>query len=70
MKTNEPKEQLPHSNNARQKKYYEAPKITILKLDQAKAQLVAKALAGDREAEDLLEASVNGPPASASYTKA
>jgi hypothetical protein len=70
MKTNEPKEQLPHSNNPRRKKYYEAPKITILKLDQAKAQLVAKALAGDREAEDLLEASVNGPPASASYTKA
>ena len=73
MKNNEEskhEEQLPQSNSPRRKKPYEAPKITILKLDQAKAQLVAKALAGDRDAEDLLEASVNGPPASASYTKA
>jgi len=54
MKTNEEskhEEQLPHSNNPNRKKHYEAPKITILKLDQAKAQLVARALTGDREAD-------------------
>ena len=55
-------EQLPHSNNPRRKKCYEAPKLTILKLDRAKAQLVARALTGDRDAEDLLElASKNRP---------
>ena len=57
MKTNEePKheEQLPVSNNPRRKKPYEAPKITLLKLDRAKAQLVARALTGDRDAEALL----------------
>jgi hypothetical protein len=73
MKNNEEskhEEQLPHSNNPRRKKSYEAPKITLLKLDRAKAQLVARALAGDRDAEALLEASVNGPYASVSYTKA
>ena len=73
MKTNEePKyeEQLPQSNNPRRKKPYEAPKITLLKLDRAKAQLIARALAGDRDAEALLEAWVNGPSASVSYTKA
>jgi hypothetical protein len=59
MKTNEePKheEQLPQSNSPSRKKSYEAPKLTILKLDRAKAQLVARALAGDPDAEDLLEA--------------
>jgi len=65
MKTNEGskhEEQLPHSYNPSRKKHYEAPKITILKLHRAKAQLVARALAGDRDAEDLLElASKNHP---------
>jgi hypothetical protein len=73
MKTNEEskhEEQGPHSNNPSRKKHYEAPKLTILKLDRTKAQLVARALAGDRDAEALLEASVNGPSVSASYTKA
>jgi hypothetical protein len=59
MKNNEEskhEEQLPHSNNPSRKKHYEAPKITILKLDRANAQLVARALAGDRDAEDLQEA--------------
>jgi hypothetical protein len=73
MKNNEAakhEEQVPHSNNPSRKKHYEAPKLTILKLDRAKAQLVARALAGDRDAEDLLEASVNGPSVSASYTRA
>jgi hypothetical protein len=58
MKNNEEskhEERLPHLKNPRRKKPYEAPKITILKLDRAKAQLVARALAGDRDAEDLLE---------------
>ena len=62
MKNNEEskhEEQLPHSNSPRRKKPYVAPKITLLKLDRAKAQLVARALTGDRDAEDLLEASVN-----------
>ena len=49
-------EELTHSDNTSRKKHYEAPKLTILKLDRTKAQLVARALAGDREAEDLLEA--------------
>jgi hypothetical protein len=73
MKTNEEPqcdEELPQLNNPRRKKPYEAPKITLLKLDRAKAQLIAGALAGDRDAEALLEASVNGPSASVSYTKA
>jgi hypothetical protein len=73
MKTKEEskhEEQVPHSNNPSRKKLYVAPKLTLLKLDRAKAQLVARALAGDRDAEDLLEASVNGPSVSASYTKA
>ena len=59
MKTNEEskqEEQLLHSNNPSRKKHYEAPKITILKLDRTKAELVARALAGDSDAEDLLEA--------------
>jgi hypothetical protein len=47
-------ERLPHSNNPSRKKHYEAPKFTILGRDQAKAQLVATALAGDRDAERLL----------------
>ena len=58
MKNNEEsksKEQLPHSNNPERKKHYEAPRIRILKIDRAKAQLVARALAGDRDFEDLLE---------------
>jgi hypothetical protein len=58
MKTNEGSKHegpLPHSNNPSRKKHYEPPKITILELDQAKAQLVARALVGDRDAEDLLE---------------
>jgi len=58
MKNNEEskhEEQLPHSNNLSRKKHYEAPKITILERDQAKAQLVARALAGDRDAQDLAE---------------
>ena len=63
-------EELTHSDNTSRKKHYEAPKLTILKLDRTKAQLVARALAGDRDAEDLLEASMNGPSVSASYTKA
>jgi len=46
---------LPHSNNPSRKKHYEPPKITILELDQAKAQLVARAPVGDRDAEGLLE---------------
>jgi len=60
MKTNEESKhegQVPHSNNPSRKKHYEAPRITLLKLDRAKAQLVARALAGDRDAEALLEAS-------------
>jgi hypothetical protein len=59
MKTNEEskhEEQLPQSNGPSRKKPYEAPKLTILKLDRAKAQLIARALAGDPDAEDLLEA--------------
>jgi len=60
MKNNEEskhEEQLSQSNGPpRRKKPYEAPKITLLKLDRAKAQLVARALTGDRDAEDLLEA--------------
>ena len=59
MKSNEEpehEEQLPHSNSPSRKKPYVAPKITLLKLDRAKAQLVARALTGDRDAEDLLEA--------------
>jgi hypothetical protein len=62
MKNNEAaehEEQLPQSNSPRRKKPYVAPKITLLKLDRAKAQLIARALTGDREAEDQLEASVN-----------
>jgi len=58
MKTNQEskhEEQLHQSKHPRRKKHYEAPKITLLKLDQAKAELVARALAGDRDAEDLLE---------------
>ena len=73
MKNNEAakhEEQLSQANSPRRKKHYEAPKLTLLKLDRAKAQLVARALAGDRDAEDLLEASVNCPSVSASYTKA
>jgi hypothetical protein len=49
MKTNEESKHeglLPHSNNPNRKKHYEPPKITILELDQAKAQLVARALVG------------------------
>jgi len=59
MKTNEEskrEEQLPHANNPSRKKKYDAPRITLLKLDRAKSQQVAKALAGDRDAEDQLEA--------------
>ena len=59
MKNNEEsrhEEQLPHSNNPSRKKHYEPPKSTILKLDRTNAQLVARALAGDRDAYDLLEA--------------
>ena len=62
MKKNEAaehEEQLPQSNSPSRKKPYVAPQITLLKLDRAKAQLIARALTGDREAEDLLEASVN-----------
>jgi len=65
MKTNEEskhEQQLPHANNRSRKKHYEAPKITILKLDRAKAQLIARALAGDRDAEDLLELSSKSRP--------
>jgi hypothetical protein len=61
MKTNEEskdEEQLPQSNSPSRKKPYEAPKLTILKLDRAKAQLVARALAGDPDAEDLLESRI------------
>jgi len=47
--------QLHQSKHPRLKKHYEAPKITVLKLDRAKAELVARAVAGDRAAEDLLE---------------
>jgi hypothetical protein len=50
------KERLPvmkNSEAAWRKKHYEAPKLTLPKLDRAKAQLVARALAGDRDAEDL-----------------
>ena len=39
-------EQLSQSSGPpRRKKHYEAPKLTLLKLDRAKAQLVARALA-------------------------
>jgi hypothetical protein len=58
MKTNEEskhEEQLRHSNNPSRKRHYEAPKITALELDQTTSQLVARALAGDRDAERLLE---------------
>ena len=58
MKNNEEskhEERLPHSTNRSRKKPYEAPKITVLDRDQAKAQLVARALAGDRDAQDLVE---------------
>ena len=47
-------EQLPHSNEPSRKKHYEAPKFTILGPDQAKAQLVASALAGDGDGETPL----------------
>ena len=51
----EPKQvRLPHSNSPSRKKHYEAPKFTILGRDQAEAQLVASALAGDRDAERML----------------
>ena len=72
MKNNEEskhEEQLPHSNSPRRKKPYLTPKITVLKLDRAKAQLVARALTGDRDAEDLLEASVNDTNLAATRTK-
>ena len=73
MKNNEAaeheEEQLPQSNSPRRKKPYLAPKITLLKLDRAKAQLVARALTGDRDAEDLLEASVNDTNLAATRTK-
>ena len=36
------KEQLPQSNNSSRKKHYDAPRITILKPDQAKGQLFAR----------------------------
>ena len=65
MKNNEEskhEEQLPHSNNPSRKKHYETPRITILKLDRANAQLVARAWAGDRDAEDLLAAHLRGTP--------
>jgi hypothetical protein len=52
-------EQLPQSNGPSRKKSYVAPQITLLKLDRAKAQLIGRALAGDPDAEDMLEASVN-----------
>jgi hypothetical protein len=61
---------MKNSEAAKRKRHYEAPELTLLKFDRAKAQLVARALAGDRDAEDLLEASMNGPSVSASYTKA
>jgi hypothetical protein len=57
MKTREEsrhEERLPHSNNPNRKKHYEAPQFTILGRDQAKAQLVATAIAGDRDAERML----------------
>jgi hypothetical protein len=57
MKINEEskhEEPSPHSNDGHRKKHYEAPRITILKLDQAQAQLAARTLAGDRDAEKLL----------------
>jgi hypothetical protein len=47
-------ETLPQSSDGRWKKHYEAPRVTILKPDPAKAQLIAKALAGDGSEEDLL----------------
>jgi hypothetical protein len=51
----EPKQdRLPHSNSPSRKKHYEAPKFTMLGRDQAKAQLVASAVAGDRDTERLL----------------
>jgi hypothetical protein len=59
MKTSEEskhEQQLTHSNNPSRKKHYEAPKMSILQLDRATAELVARALAGDSDAEDLLEA--------------
>ena len=61
MKTSEEckHEALTHSNNPSRKKHYEAPRLTILQLDRAKAQLVARALTGDRDAENLLEASAS-----------
>ena len=61
MKTNEEskhEEQVPHSNNPSRKKHYEAPKLTILKFDRTNAQLVARALTGDRDAEALLESRI------------
>jgi hypothetical protein len=48
-------EQLPQPTNQRRTKPYEAPRIAILKPDQAKAYLVARVLAGDRDAEKLLK---------------
>ena len=61
-------EELTHSDNTSRKKHYEAPKITLLKLDRAKARLVARALTGDRNAEDLLEASVSDTNLAATRT--
>ena len=72
MKNNEAaehEEQLPQSNSPRRKKPYEAPRITLLKLDRAKSQLFARALTGDRDAEDLLEASVDDTDNLATLTK-
>jgi hypothetical protein len=72
MKNNEEskhEEQLSYSNSPIRKKPYLAPKITVLKLDRAKAQLVARALTGDRDAEDLLEASINDTNLAATRTQ-
>ena len=48
-------EQLPCSDNRPRKNQYQAPKLITLKSDQTKSQLVARARAGDRDAEELLK---------------
>ena len=42
-------------DNRPRRNHYQAPKLTVLDLDQAKPQLVARAMAGDRDAEELLK---------------
>jgi hypothetical protein len=46
--------QFVQSEAGRQKKHYEAPILTPLRVDPARADLLARAITGDRNAEDQL----------------